>query len=74
MVGRWPYRPGTLRALGGMEDRKYDPCPYRCRDCGRCGELEAKVPEAASYWENRLIAATKRAATTHQLARRAIHR
>lgn len=27
-----------------MEDRKYDPCPFRCRRCGQRGALETKVP------------------------------
>jgi len=28
----------------GMEDRKYHPCPFRCRLCGHRGELETSVP------------------------------
>lgn len=29
----------------GMEDRPYHPCPFRCRQCGRRGELETSVPD-----------------------------
>lgn len=29
----------------GMEDRPFHPCPYRCRLCGRRGELVDKVPD-----------------------------
>jgi len=28
----------------GMEDRKYEPCPFRCRFCGERGALETEVP------------------------------
>lgn len=28
----------------GMEDRKFEPCPYRCRLCGVRGALETEVP------------------------------
>ena len=67
MVGQWPHRPETLRALRtilghhyvichrcrrftgmtvphGMDDRKYEPCPYRCWRCGDRGALETEVP------------------------------
>lgn len=27
-----------------MEDRPYEPCPFRCRRCGLRGELETEVP------------------------------
>lgn len=29
----------------GQEDRKYDPCPYRCIICRQRGELVTAVPE-----------------------------
>jgi hypothetical protein len=29
----------------GMEDRRYDPCPYRCSQCRQRGELVSAVPD-----------------------------
>lgn len=68
MVGPWPHRPGTLRALitilkGSCHiicrpcrryaplsaeredlDRKADPCPFRCSQCGARAAIVLDVP------------------------------
>lgn len=48
----------------GMEERKYDPCPFRCSRCGQRGEMEAEVP---SGFERLLVRLSQR--VTHARCR-----